>query len=477
MNITSTTIDELAPNAAAAKNGRDLFTKKKFANLHISSNSDLIWGECSGSGSKPYASSADFMDANQPVFRCSCPSRQFPCKHGLGLLYAYVQSQNSFTVADIPEDIQSKRSKIEKKAEKKLEEKQEKSDTPKKVNVAALVKKIDAQLQGIEVADKLLKNIVFSGLSSIDARSKKIITDQIKELGNYYINGIQTAFSNLILEIENVEQENYTHAIDQINYIAALLKKSTDYLNKKKDEPTAAPEMETAIEEQIGFVWKLADLQALGQYEEQVQLLQLSFNSYDNQARKEFVDEGQWMNLKDGKIYKTKNFRPYKAVKYIKADNSYFQILNIPEMYIYPGDMNPRIRWEGIAEHRDELNPTYLASVLSYASDNYVDTLKMVKNYIKNPLNDKNPVALLKVVKSFVNGDKIVIEDSLGNKLTMDDIQEQQMPTANQLSNFLPAQPQGMALLLMFNNDIATGLFYAQPLSLITPDKIVRLMY
>lgn len=80
-------------------------------------------------------------------------------------------------------------------------------------------------MQGIDVADKILNNIVYAGLSSIDAKSKKMINAQIKELGNYYIGGIQTAFNNLILEVENVEQENYTGAIDQINYISALLKK------------------------------------------------------------------------------------------------------------------------------------------------------------------------------------------------------------------------------------------------------------
>lgn len=476
MKITTATIEELAPNAAAAKNGRDLFTKKKFSNLHLSANNDLIWGECAGSGSKPYNCSADFLDDMNPVFRCNCPSRQFPCKHGLGLLYAYVQAPDSFTEADIPEDILSKREKIEKKAEKKATEKKEQSAKPKKINTTALLKKIETQLQGVEVAKKLLNNIVYAGLSSVDAKSKKVINGQIKELGNYYIGGIQTAFYNLILELEDVQNENYTHAIDQINYIASLLKKNTEYLNKKKEDPTMAPELDTAIEEQIGYVWKLADLKALGQYEENVDLLQLSFNSYNNEARKEFVDEGQWINLKDGKIYKTKNFRPYKASNYIKADNTNFKKLFLNEMHIYPGDMNPRVRWEGIGEQND-VDSIVLKTVLSFASDNYTDTLKVVKNFIKNPLNDKNPVALLHLAKSFINGDKLVIEDSKGNKLTMDDIDVQQMPTVNQLKNFLPAAPQNMALLVMFNNDIKTGLFYAQPLSLITEDRIIRLMY
>ncbi|MCC8173872.1 MAG: SWIM zinc finger family protein [Odoribacter sp.] len=141
MNITSTIIEGLAPNASAAKNGRDLVAKNKFSNLKISAEKNLIWGECAGSGSKPYYCSADYIDENNPVFRCSCPSRQFPCKHSIGLLYAYEKGL-PFTEDAVPEDIASKRDKIVKKQEKKEQEKEEikqKSDKPKKVNKAAII--------------------------------------------------------------------------------------------------------------------------------------------------------------------------------------------------------------------------------------------------------------------------------------------------------------------------------------------------
>lgn len=34
--------------------------------------------------------------ADLPTDRCSCPSRQFPCKHCIGLLFAFVQKRDSF---------------------------------------------------------------------------------------------------------------------------------------------------------------------------------------------------------------------------------------------------------------------------------------------------------------------------------------------------------------------------------------------
>ena len=53
--------------------------------------------------------------------RCTCPSRQFPCKHVLGLLYAYAGGA-SFTPAEVPEDLAAKREKAEKREERKLKE-------------------------------------------------------------------------------------------------------------------------------------------------------------------------------------------------------------------------------------------------------------------------------------------------------------------------------------------------------------------
>ncbi len=289
------------------KKGRELVKKNKFSNLKINAEKNLIWGECAGSGKNPYYCSADYVDPNNPVFRCNCPSRQFPCKHSVGLLYCFEANAGQFTEGEVPEDILSKREKIEKKQEKKAQEKEsikEKAEKPKKVNKAAFTKKVDAQLTGIETAQKLLRDMVNTGLSSVDAKMRATLKTQIKDLGNYYIGGIQTAFNNLLLSIEEVKNEEYTAVVDNLNYLSALLKKATDYLKARKEDPEGTPELSSAIEEQIGYVWKLVELMQYGQYEENASLVQLSFNSYDNEARKEYVDEGVWLNLKTGKIYK-----------------------------------------------------------------------------------------------------------------------------------------------------------------------------
>lgn len=71
----------LAPDAASGKAGRTQASVAKWPLLGASA--EAVWGECQGSGKKPYQT---VVELAEPAFRCSCPSRKFPCKHALGLL-------------------------------------------------------------------------------------------------------------------------------------------------------------------------------------------------------------------------------------------------------------------------------------------------------------------------------------------------------------------------------------------------------
>jgi hypothetical protein len=58
----------------------------------------LLWGKCQGSGKVPYQVS---VDLNGPAFRCTCPSRKFPCKHGVALMLMWAANDGS--IADVQE--------------------------------------------------------------------------------------------------------------------------------------------------------------------------------------------------------------------------------------------------------------------------------------------------------------------------------------------------------------------------------------
>ncbi|MFD8384092.1 SWIM zinc finger family protein [Streptomyces sp. NPDC059679] len=71
----------LAPDAASRKTGGKLATPGPWSGAGAHGRG--VWGLCAGSGSKPYQT---VVDLDGPGYRCSCPSRKFPCKHALGLL-------------------------------------------------------------------------------------------------------------------------------------------------------------------------------------------------------------------------------------------------------------------------------------------------------------------------------------------------------------------------------------------------------
>ncbi|WP_329553307.1 SWIM zinc finger family protein [Streptomyces sp. NBC_00696] len=75
----------LAPDAASRKAGSKLGAAGPWSEAG-SSDEGTVWGLCKGSGSKPYQTVVDIADTAGPAYKCSCPSRKFPCKHALGLL-------------------------------------------------------------------------------------------------------------------------------------------------------------------------------------------------------------------------------------------------------------------------------------------------------------------------------------------------------------------------------------------------------
>ena len=103
----------LAPDAASAKAAIGLATERHW--LTVGADEGAAWGECKGSGAKPYQTQVDLAAL---ATKCSCPSRKFPCKHGLALLLIYTQ-RAPFPPSDRPlwvdEWLSTRRDKVAKK--------------------------------------------------------------------------------------------------------------------------------------------------------------------------------------------------------------------------------------------------------------------------------------------------------------------------------------------------------------------------
>ncbi|MFE9327814.1 DUF5691 domain-containing protein [Nocardia sp. NPDC052278] len=79
---TEEQVSALAPDASSLSAARKLAGRWR----GTGQSDTALWGLCQGSGAKPYQTVVALAG---PAYKCSCPSRKFPCKHALSLLLAW----------------------------------------------------------------------------------------------------------------------------------------------------------------------------------------------------------------------------------------------------------------------------------------------------------------------------------------------------------------------------------------------------
>ncbi|MGW7818914.1 SWIM zinc finger family protein [Streptomyces puniciscabiei] len=99
---TADQVLSLAPDAASRKAGGKLGTAGPWS--EAGSGEGTVWGLCKGSGSRPYQTVVDLADPAGPAYKCSCPSRKFPCKHALGLLLLWAGDDGTVPASAQPPD-------------------------------------------------------------------------------------------------------------------------------------------------------------------------------------------------------------------------------------------------------------------------------------------------------------------------------------------------------------------------------------
>ena len=178
------TVLALAPDPASAKAGRDLATRRKWSALGQRESGGMlaVWGACQGSGKDPYLTR---IDTSEPAFKCSCPSRKFPCKHALGLFLLFVQTPGEFARADAPDWVadwlESRAARATKRAERdaKAAEPALPDDDPANVAkrekaakqaVARVEERERRVAAGVEELARWLRDLVRQGLSTAASR-------------------------------------------------------------------------------------------------------------------------------------------------------------------------------------------------------------------------------------------------------------------------------------------------------------------
>jgi hypothetical protein len=95
-------IEAMAPDQAALDAARKLLKAATWPTL-ASDESGLAWGEAQGSGATPYRVAISEIDAGS---KCTCPSRKFPCKHSLALMWMRAEGKIAFASGAPPQWVQ-----------------------------------------------------------------------------------------------------------------------------------------------------------------------------------------------------------------------------------------------------------------------------------------------------------------------------------------------------------------------------------
>src|SRR5215472_12923347 len=98
MSLTFERIEALAPDQASLVAARKLLKPSSWPTL--AEGEGLVWGEYQGSGATPYRVVVSEADAG---YKCTCPSRKFPCKHSLALMWMRAEGKAVFASATPPQ--------------------------------------------------------------------------------------------------------------------------------------------------------------------------------------------------------------------------------------------------------------------------------------------------------------------------------------------------------------------------------------
>ena len=174
MNYSAEQIIALAPDAASAKAGRSLATTSKWQN--VGQDERALWGECQGSGAKPYQT---VIDLTEPAFKCTCPSRKFPCKHSLGLFLLIANQPSVANNATAPAWAAEWLSKRDQQSQRRSEAAKKADEEPDEATLARRAsqktkRSLDREAKvvaGLKELELWLRDLVRHGLAAAQTRS------------------------------------------------------------------------------------------------------------------------------------------------------------------------------------------------------------------------------------------------------------------------------------------------------------------
>ena len=247
---TSEQVLALSPDAGSCKRGQALATASKW--LTLGHSGQAAWGECKGSGKNPYRT---IIDLSEPAFRCSCPSRKFPCKHALGLFLLLAEGA-SFGQGSPPDWVSEWLEKRTQSAEKK--QTKAKAASNPATQIAAQEKRLQKRAAKVEAGlsdlTQWLEDIVRQGLAELPSKPYSFWDQTAARLVDAQAPGLARRVQNLagIAHTGEGWPSRMLAALGQIHLL----------VEGYRNIAGLAPLMQAEVRSQIGWTQTQSDLLA-----------------------------------------------------------------------------------------------------------------------------------------------------------------------------------------------------------------------
>ena len=230
MGLSIEKIERIAPDQASLTAAMKLLKPAKWPLLQ-QDGEGLIWGECQGSGATPYRVVVSELDAG---YKCTCPSRKFPCKHALALMWIRADGIAPFSDGTPPQWVNDwlsrRRGATTPPSAKKNEEEGKKGHKPsiaaaelqgepKELSPEALAKAEAARernrkkreemiVRGIAAMDQWIEDLLQRGLSGFDQRAMRDCDTLAKRLVDAKAGGLANRISSLPTHLFEVQEQH-----------------------------------------------------------------------------------------------------------------------------------------------------------------------------------------------------------------------------------------------------------------------------
>ena len=478
MHITEQWILSHAPNPALAENGRELSESGRYAALCRTEDGRTCWAECAGSARNPYYVSLDCsLSEDAPVCSCSCPSRQSPCKHVIGLMYELL-SGKEFAVDEPPPYVAKARARQAAaiaRSEARLER-------TRKQNAAAREKRLERQLEGLAKAERFSAGLLRGGLKSLSGLPAQSLERLATELGNRDLPGARDAFEHIALidralkRDEADKRAGYAEIARTLAALQAMILRSRALLGRQLSASGYAME-EPVLYEMLGGVWDPDELREIGSQRKNARLVQLSFDVSRPPARRTRAERGFWADLTRGDIVHTLSTRPSRMPKGVGTDDTCFSLLEAPLLYEAPVVPCPCVWWDSAVPK--PLGEGDLSALRGMAAARVSEVVKSAAAQLGGPLLPAYVPALVRAGAVGYAGRTLVLADGEGGRIALRDRREDGAERASVCRlTALPRPPEeGDAVFGLIFYDEADRRYCLHPYSVVRADGIVRLQF